>query len=152
MDELKIVISEPFKRRGKARLTPAEFEVMKAHAAIGAGMLAGSHSPVLQAAETIARYHHERWDGRGYSGVKGDKTPRIARIVTVVDVFDGLTHSRPYRGSWPVEDAIAYIRNGSGTAFDPAVVKAFLRILPEIPDDFYADHPSPMAADALIQD
>ncbi len=133
------------------RLSPAEYEVMKAHAAIGAGMLAGSRSPVLQMAEMIARYHHERWDGRGYTGAKEEETPIAARIVTVVDVFDGLTHSRPYRGSWPLEDAIGYIREGSGTAFDPAVVEAFLRILPQIPDEFYADNPSPMAADPVAQ-
>ncbi len=134
------------------RLTPAEFEVMKAHAAIGAGMLAGSQSPVLRLAEAIARYHHERWDGRGYAGVKGRAIPLVARVVTVVDVFDALTHSRPYRPRWPVEQALTYIREGSGAAFDPEVVKAFLGVVPAIPDDFYADQMPPLSVDAGLQD
>ena len=134
------------------RLTPAEFELMKAHAAIGGGMLAGSQSPVLRLAETIARYHHERWDGRGYGGLKGQDIPLVARVVTVVDVFDGLTHSRPYRPPWSREQASAYIRDGSGTAFDPGVVDAFLRVLPSIPEDFFSDRTPPLSADAGLQD
>lgn len=134
------------------RLTAEEFRSMKSHAAIGAGMLSGSQSPVLRLAESIARYHHERWDGSGYAGLKGEETPLMARIVAVVDVFDGLTHPRPYRGAWTVPDAVAYIREGSGNAFDPTVVAAFLQVLPTIPAEFFEEQLPPLSADAAPEE
>lgn len=134
------------------KLTAEEYRSIKAHAAIGAAMLSGSQSPVLRLAETIARYHHERWDGTGYGSLRGEETPLMARIVAVVDVFDGLTHPRPYRGAWSVADSVAYIRDGAGSAFDPAVVEAFLRVLPKIPPGFFEQEPSPLSADAAPEE
>ena len=107
-------------------LTAEEFDVMRTHTTIGARMLAGSQSPVLQLAERIAMTHHERWDGTGYpAGLQGEEIPLEGRIVAVADVFDALTHERPYKPAWSVADALAEIRAGAGTHFDPAVVAAF---------------------------
>ena len=113
------------------RLTPGEFAVMKTHAAIGGRILAGARFPVLRAAEAIALTHHERWDGTGYpAGLAGEDIPLAGRVVAVADVYDALTHARPYKAAWSAEDAVGEIRRQSGTQFDPAVVAAFLRCLP----------------------
>ena len=77
-------------------------------------------------AEEIAWTHHERWDGKGYlTGLTADEIPLSGRIVAVADVFDALTHTRPYKEAWPVEDAVAQIVAESGTHFDPLVIDAF---------------------------
>jgi len=112
-----------------ARLTPEEFGVMKTHTSIGAILLASGQTPVVRAAESIALTHHERFDGNGYpNGLRGEEIPLEGRILSVVDVFDALTHERPYKNAWPVEEAVAEIEKGSGTQFDPRVVEAFLRL------------------------
>lgn len=114
-----------------AKLADAEFELMKAHASAGAAILAGSTYDVLRLAEEIALTHHEWWDGSGYpAGLKGEEIPLSGRIVAVADVFDALTHDRPYKRAWPVEQAVAEIRRLAGRQFDPAVVEAFLRLDP----------------------
>ena len=78
------------------RLTEEEFEVVKTHAVLGARVLAGGASDLFAAAETIARHHHERWDGDGYPrGLEGEAIPIAARIVHVADVYDVLVHERP---------------------------------------------------------
>jgi putative two-component system response regulator len=111
------------------KLTPEEFGVIKTHTAIGARILSGSRFPLLRLAEQIARTHHERWDGDGYTpGLRGGDIPLEGRIVTVADVFDALTQKRPYKAAWPVEEAIAEIERESGRQFDPHVVEAFLRV------------------------
>jgi putative two-component system response regulator len=108
------------------RLTDYEFSIIKTHTTIGAEILAGSRSPVLRLAERISLMHHERWDGRGYpAGVHGADIPLVARIVSVADVFDALTHERPYKGAWPVADAVGEIIVQAGRQFDPAVVEVF---------------------------
>jgi putative two-component system response regulator len=114
-------------------LSEEEFEVIKKHTIIGAGMLSGSRSPLLQVAEEIALYHHERWDGTGYAYLVGTQTPIAARIATVADVFDALSHDRPYRPAWPLEKVMAHIQEGAASAFDPDVVAALLRIASDIP-------------------
>src|SRR6202011_4323798 len=80
-----------------SKLTTEEYVHIKKHTDIGRIILSGSRFPILQMAERIALYHHERWDGAGYYGLKGDSIPLEARIVSVVDVFDVITHSRPYK-------------------------------------------------------
>jgi putative two-component system response regulator len=100
---------------------------MKTHADLGARLLSGSSSPVLQTATVIAASHHERWDGAGYpAGLAGNAIPLVGRIVAVADVFDALTNDRPYKSAWPVEQALAEIERGAGSQFDPRVVAAFL--------------------------
>ena len=109
------------------KLTAQEYEVMKTHAALGARLLSGSRSPVLQMAAVIAATHHERWDGAGYpAGLAGEAIPLVGRIVAVADVFDALTHDRPYKSAWPIEQATAEIKRASGSQFDPRVAAAFL--------------------------
>jgi putative nucleotidyltransferase with HDIG domain len=113
------------------RLTEEEFEVVKTHAVLGARVLAGSESEVVQVAERIARSHHERWDGAGYpDGLGGDAIPVEARLVALADVFDVLVHERPYKESWTVEAAVEEIRSARGTQFAPEVVSAFERLGP----------------------
>jgi HD-GYP domain-containing protein (c-di-GMP phosphodiesterase class II) len=110
-----------------------EWTVMKSHALKGAEILVGSESPLIQMAETIARTHHERWDGTGYPhGLKGDEIPLVGRICAICDVFDALGSKRPYKEAWPPRHALAEIANGGGTHFDPALVAAFLAIAPDL--------------------
>lgn len=111
------------------KLTPAEFEVMKRHSSVGAEILAGGRSPLIRMAAEIAHHHHERWDGNGYpAGLSGDSIPMTARIVGLADVFDALTHARPYRAAWPLEQVLGAIYSQAGAHFDPVVVEAFRRL------------------------
>lgn len=110
-------------------LTPSEFELMKRHTSIGARLLSESVSPTLQLAETIAATHHERWDGSGYGNrLVGEEIPLAGRILAIADVFDALTHDRPYKEAWPVEHALDEIQSQRGRQFDPDVVDAFLSV------------------------
>lgn len=109
------------------KLTPQERAIMMKHTLIGGKILSKSTSPWLQMAEEIALSHHEHWDGGGYPrALKGEDIPLVGRIVTVADVFDALTHERPYKQAWSREEAFAEITSQSGRQFDPTVVKAFL--------------------------
>ncbi|MEA2322926.1 MAG: hypothetical protein QOD81_2776 [Solirubrobacteraceae bacterium] len=115
------------------RLTPDELDEMRAHTTLGAAMLSRPGFPLLEMAQDIALTHHERWDGTGYpAGLAGEDIPLVGRIVAVADVFDALTHARPYKAAWPVADAVAEIRHEVGRQFDPAVVGAFLRVLAKL--------------------
>ncbi len=109
-------------------LDPEEMAIMRTHARIGADILKGSASPLLQAAHLIALTHHEKYGGDGYpNGLIGDEIPLYGRIVAVADVFDALTSSRPYKPAWSIERAITFLREGAGTHFDPACIDAFLK-------------------------
>lgn len=111
------------------KLTPDELEQIKTHAMVGAEILSGSHSDVLRLGEEIARTHHEWWDGNGYPhGLKGRAIPLSGRIVALADVFDALTHDRPYKPAWPLDEAVAEIDRLSGTQFDPDIVAAFQQL------------------------
>lgn len=113
------------------KLTADQLEHMRRHAEIGARILSGSSSDALRVGEEIARSHHEWWDGLGYpSGLRGEEIPLSARIVAVADVFDALTHKRPYKPAWPVDEAVAEIHRLRGLQFDPQVVDAFDRLDP----------------------
>lgn len=112
------------------KLTPEEFDVMREHVVGGAELLEGSTSPLLQLAEEVTRTHHEKWDGSGYpAGLKGEEIPLSGRIAAVCDVFDALTHRRPYKEAWPLEEALAEIERTSGAHFDPAVAQALLAVI-----------------------
>jgi putative two-component system response regulator len=111
------------------KLTDGEFEQMKTHTTIGGQILSGSSSPLLRMAEEIALSHHERWNGEGFPrGLAGRDIPLPARIVAVADVFDALTHERPYKQAWTVEEAVAEVSDQAGRQFDPDVVEVFLRL------------------------
>jgi putative two-component system response regulator len=108
------------------RLTEDEFAAVRTHSTIGSEILAGSQSTLLVLAERIARSHHERWDGAGYPDrLRGEEIPLAGRIVAVADVFDALSHERPYKPAWPVERAVAEILAQRGRQFDPHLVDAF---------------------------
>jgi putative two-component system response regulator len=111
----------------KGKLSTPEYRVMQTHADLGARVLSGSNAPVLQMAAVIASSHHERWDGAGYPrGLAGEAIPLVGRVVAVADVYDALTHGRPYKPEWSTARAIAEIRREAGRQFDPRVVAAFL--------------------------
>jgi putative two-component system response regulator len=111
------------------KFTQAECRVMQRHAAIGADLLTGGHSQIIRLAERIAATHHERWNGSGYPlGLKGEEIDIAGRIVAVVDVFDALTHDRPYKKAWSVEDALAEVQRQSEEDFDPHIVNRFLAL------------------------
>jgi putative two-component system response regulator len=113
------------------RLTAEERAAMMRHVEIGARILEPARSPVLRAAAEIARTHHERWDGTGYLlGLEGEEIPLAGRITAVADVFDALTHERPYKPAWTIEHALQEIASQAGRHFDPHVVEAFLNIEP----------------------
>ncbi len=114
-------------------LDASEMEEMRAHAAFGAEILAGSDSDIIRIAATIAGSHHEKWDGTGYpQKLSGNDIPIEGRIVAIADVFDALCSERPYKKAWPVDEAHREILRGSGSHFDPACVAAFDRKWPVI--------------------
>jgi len=116
-----------------AKLTPEEFEIMKTHTTIGAQLLSGSNSAVMQMAEIIALTHQERWDGSGYpQGLKGEAIPLPGQICSICDVFDALTTERPYKKAWPVEAALAQLQKEKGSHFQPRLVDHFTEIFPQI--------------------
>ena len=111
------------------KLSEEEFETMKTHTTIGARILAGGRSPLVRMAESVALNHHEKWNGTGYpNGVRGEAIPLEARLVSVADVYDALTHPRPYRGAWSTEETRKEIERGAGERFDPALVEILLRL------------------------
>lgn len=108
------------------KLSEAEFGEIKTHTTIGAQILSGSSSSLLNLAEQIALSHHERWDASGYpAGLGEDEIPLVGRIVAVADVFDALTHERPYKQAWPVKQAVGEILSQRARQFDPEIVDAF---------------------------
>jgi putative two-component system response regulator len=112
------------------RLTEAEREIMKTHTTVGAELLAQSEMPHMQMAEDIARFHHEWWDGSGYpNGIGGAAIPIAARITALADVFDALTHRRPYKEPWPVARALDEIAYLKGHQFDPELTDLFLALI-----------------------
>ena len=116
-----------------AKLDPVEWEIMKQHTVIGARILKGSDAEFIRLGETIAQYHHEKWDGSGYpNSLKGIEIPITGRITAIADVFDALTSKRPYKEPFSVEKALAIIREGRGSHFDPDVADAFFAIQDEI--------------------
>jgi CHASE1-domain containing sensor protein len=127
--------------RKPGKLTPEEFDIMKTHTRIGADILAGSKVPMIQMARDIALCHHERWDGHGYPrGLAGTAIPEAARVVAIVDVYDALTHDRVYRPAMPESEALRLMREGAGTQFDPDLLAAFFRCLPQL-RRILRDHP-----------
>jgi putative two-component system response regulator len=138
-----------------AKLDPAEWEIMKTHAKLGAEILSRDleiilginawapaslantpmvcDNPILEMAAVIALSHHEKWDGSGYpNGISGEDIPIAARIVAVADVYDALCSERPYKRAMPEEQALQIMEEGRGKHFDPTVLDAFLESLPRL--------------------
>ena len=119
-------------------LNGAERDFMSLHTVIGAELLAESHIPQLRMAEEIALHHHEWWDGTGYPDkLAGKRIPIHARIVALADVFDALTHGRPFAQPWPVEKALREIQDRRGTQFDPDLADRFVDLVKRL----QAEHP-----------
>jgi putative two-component system response regulator len=115
------------------KLDSVEWEIMKLHTVIGAKILNGSEAAFISLGETIALYHHEKWDGSGYPNrLEGIEIPIAGRIAAIADVFDALTSKRPYKEAFSVSKALAIIREGRGSHFDPDVADAFFAIQDEI--------------------
>jgi HD-GYP domain-containing protein (c-di-GMP phosphodiesterase class II) len=116
--------------RKPGSLDPGEWEIMRTHPAIGAQIVEPIRS--LGEAVEIVRSHHEWFDGTGYPrGLKGEEIPLAARVFSIADSFDAMTSDRPYRDALPLEVAVAEIRDGAGTQFDPMAVEAFLDVVEE---------------------
>ena len=108
------------------RLNEAETVIMRTHTTVGAELLSKSNIPQMQMAEEIARHHHEWWDGTGYPGnLSGSGIPLSARITALADVFDALTHKRPYKVAWPMDAALDEISRLKGRQFDPQLTDLF---------------------------
>ena len=111
------------------RLTDEEYEIMKRHSSIGAEILGGGRTRLIRMAAEIAHHHHERWDGTGYPAkLRGEAIPLPARVVALADVFDALSHTRPYREAWPLPEVLKEIGRQAGVHFDPALVEAFMQL------------------------
>lgn len=145
----KVGISDVILKKKFPRFTPEERSIMQCHTCIGAQLFEPPESALDQMSQDIALHHHERWDGgeNGYPGhvnlsdfslktfslppakpMKGAEIPIAARIVSVADVFDALSHKRCYKESWTIEDSFAEIQDNAGTQFDPEVVLAFMQV------------------------
>jgi len=115
------------------KLTADEFEKMKEHSAIGASILEGKENVFLNAGETIALTHHEKYNGKGYpKGLSGEEIPLYGRIVAIADVFDALTSKRPYKEAWSFEKALNLLVEEKGQHFDPQLVDYFIANLKEV--------------------
>jgi putative two-component system response regulator len=88
---------------------------------------------MLEMARQIAATHHEKWDGSGYpKGLAGEDIPLEGRIAAICDVFDALTSERPYKQAWPLEKAVKFIEENSGSHFDPTLARLFVEIIPDV--------------------
>jgi HD-GYP domain-containing protein (c-di-GMP phosphodiesterase class II) len=118
-----IIPDEILEKPGK--LTDEEYAVIKKHTAYGADLLKDVQGDMMKMAYDIALEHHERWDGKGYMGLKGEDINYYARYVAVIDVFDALISKRSYKKAWTVEEAYEEIVKNSGTQFAPEAVEVF---------------------------
>lgn len=138
----KIAIDERILNK-PGKLTDEEFAIMKTHSMCGAEILAKldnfQFEPLLHTAYEITRWHHERWNGRGYpDGLKGDEIPISAQIVSVADVYDALISERCYKKAFSHETAIQMIQNGECGAFNPLLIKCLVEIQDELKN--YTQH------------
>ncbi|MCI8415063.1 MAG: diguanylate cyclase [Ruminiclostridium sp.] len=140
----KIAIAEEVLNK-PGKLTDEEFAIMKTHSMVGANMLAGlpihQEEPLVKAAYEIARWHHERYDGRGYpDGLKGDDIPISAQIVALADVYDALTSERVYKKAFPHEVAVEMILEGKCGVFNPLVLDCLRECADNIPTELGDDN------------
>lgn len=137
-----LIPPEILEKMGK--LTEEEFEIIKTHVTIGENLLHNAPGEIMSVARVIAQQHHEKWNGKGYLGMKGEEIALGARITAVADVYDALTSNRSYKKAWYSEQAYEMIVNERGEQFDPAVVDVFKEHFDEIKavQEKYADKAS----------
>jgi HD-GYP domain-containing protein (c-di-GMP phosphodiesterase class II) len=122
------------------RLDPREWDLVKEHPELGAAML--NHTTTSMLAISVVRFHHERWDGRGYPrGLPGPRISELARIAAVADVYDAVRSQRPYKPARPPHVGFEVVLEGSGTAFDPAIVDTFRGLVMPYPAGHEIDLP-----------
>ncbi|HUQ99259.1 MAG TPA: HD domain-containing phosphohydrolase [Gemmatimonadaceae bacterium] len=118
------------------KLNDPERQIMRTHTTVGAELLSKSNIPHMQMAEEIARHHHEWWNGSGYPGnLSGTAIPLAARITALADVFDALTHQRPYKIAWPMDSALDEIAQLKGLQFDPQLCDLFIVLVQRLRKD-----------------
>lgn len=113
------------------KLTAEEFDVIKTHVTVGEKLMEKAPGEMMEKARVIAKQHHEKWNGKGYLGMKGREIDIAARIVALADVFDALVSKRPYKDAFPIEKAVQIIVEDRGEHFDPCVVDCFIANLDE---------------------
>ena len=113
------------------KLTAEEFDVIKTHVTVGEKLMEKAPGEMMEKARVIAKQHHEKWNGKGYLGMKGKEIDIAARIVALADVFDALVSKRPYKDAFPIEKAVQIIVEDRGEHFDPCVVDCFIANLDE---------------------
>jgi putative two-component system response regulator len=119
------------------KLNDAERAIMRTHTTVGAELLSKSNIPHMQMAEEIARHHHEWWDGSGYPGnLSGTAIPLASRITALADVFDALTHVRPYKVAWPLDAALDEIARLKGRQFEPQLTDLFIVLIGRLRQDY----------------
>lgn len=127
------------------KLTKEEFEIMKLHAVNGGHIIQETFGHLgdeqyAQMAYQVARYHHEKWNGKGYpEGLAGERIPLCARIMAIADVFDAVSQSRCYRKAMPLEQCFAIIAEGSGQDFDPVLAEIFLEIKDKVEEIYRSE-------------
>jgi putative two-component system response regulator len=135
------------------KLTLEEFEIIKKHTEIGAGILGDSDIPLLQFASSIALSHHERWNGAGYpQGLAGEDIPEAARIVAIVDEYDALSYDRVYRDAYSHDKVIEIMQQVSSAHFEPRIFECFMDNLPvirEIQTSMFTEDGSPLVEHVL---
>ncbi len=130
--------------RKPGKLTDEEFEKMKVHAESGGKIIQDtfghlSDEQYKNIAYQVARYHHEKWNGKGYpEGLKGEEIPLCARIMAIADVFDAVSEKRCYREALPLDECFRIIEEGSGVSFEPVLVDVFLKLRPQV-EEIYKD-------------
>ena len=122
----KLMISEEILEK-TTKLTDEEYQIMKSHVLYGEALLEKCPGELMHIACVLAKEHHEKWDGTGYLGMKGEEIAYISRLISLCDVFDALTTTRSYKKGWPLEDAYDEIIRQSGKSFDPVVVRLFIK-------------------------
>ena len=136
----KLMIPEEILNK-PGQLTDEEYAIVKNHVLYGEALLHNATGEIMEIARTIALQHHERWDGKGYLGMKGEEIAYVSRLMALADVFDALSASRCYKEGWTLAQTYNEIALGSGTQFDPQVVELFkdnydkfVEIFKSIPD------------------
>jgi len=115
------------------KLDQAEWKIMQSHVNIGAEILSGHKSELMEVASLIALHHHEKWDGSGYpNNLKGEEISIEGRICAITDVFDALLSERPYKKAWSIEKTLALIEEEAGKHFDPSLTQLVRKILPDL--------------------
>ena len=123
------------------KLTKEEFEIMKQHSAIGAEMLRSlkryQNEELVKIAYEICRWHHERYDGKGYpDGLKGEEIPISAQVVSLADVYDALVSERVYKKAFPPEQALEMIKNGECGSFNPLLLECLIDIKDRVKEEY----------------